>query len=955
MANPDNTMNCQLNDGNFKTSLARGEVNSQINNNLCLRQEDARDETDNLHASNVPSFFFPRIDQLTDPCSQITDITNHLPRGESSSQSFFAKFDSEQMENNFHSNISQVDSLQQKSLENEIFTPPSYENPQQYCTSSVAVSNKPLEPTDVYGRVTCCDGKIVLQLRLINLNTNFPINVSECWLCRNKVHGSSPLYVHKHTFSGMFQVNDEYVNLIIPENNTDMFNNKSNSQNMTTETPDSNNFSENFNDFSTNDVLSQNILSNSNTGLFPYTSHHPFPPFDKEVSGWPHNKSDLSSTYNTSCGYDILTAVDNIYNKTSSSSQTKAATSLPPKVNDGTVLHCLETLKTTALKEAGKSSKVEKGARKRKSKAQKKLSVIRMRLIKSALLETPATTSEVSEENVEGKLMEEHFKVPAERQTVGSLPSLSPNCADSTLLKKSQKQLDSNYNLVKHIIEKTESLVCAFCNNNFQRNFSDYKKHLIEEHQQSPKHIFECPVCAVKFGRNKHLVQHVKIHLGQKAFKCDQCGTTYGREESLKRHLMNHTGRRPYSCTICPKTFARSEFLSAHMQAHNRSKHICERCGVVCSSKFNLSVHQKIHSKNKQFMCELCNKSFVRSDFLDTHMEVVHKKNKPKCDICGKVFSRQDVLKRHQKMHSNITYDCKFCMKSFSRKDRLLVHKRTHSINNELKCSKCPAAFKRRDVLLKHEKLHLQKEQCLLCYKFVSTREKLEVHLNWHKKESSSPENSNKSHICEICGKSVRRKDLLTKHMKRAHSQEVSTDENNKSQMAKRIKSFICDICSKGFTRSCNLRTHVLKVHTVSSAARKQCNTEGTGQYNEEYDEDDPDGIDQLNTALTITRHSQSNNLVDLSTWTSKRQSSIESFLRQHSNNIASSSHLLTADTREGWGDSPPPPPSIASTFSTLPSLSTPPPPSPNLSAEAISAAAYLLAYPSYMGPSGQY
>ena len=938
----------------------------------CSNNHSTIDNTQNASLGEQPpnhcSFFFPRLETSTDSAPEMNEFANALVRdstgcsGISSGLVLAISSGCANVNADSVHDTSLIDSAQQEKMTDGSLFDTSYDNNRHYVTNT---NHKPLEPSDVYGRVSCNDGKISLQLRLLNLSTNFPINVSECWLCRNKVHGSSPLYVHKHNFSGVFQVNDEYVNLIISDDSSNSSLNSKQSTQHTDFTPNEGFASNDSGPI--NDMNNSAISSDNNTLPYMNSNSNQFPVDKRETAdstlsalGWSQNKSYFNYNNQNSLGYNIHSAVDNIYSKTNTGN----------RVNYNSVNNLGNTGKNSTMHSLNSpvpenlSRKTEIGAKRRKSKAQKKLSVIRMR---TELVQN----SEKKYPDLDSHTEKPHYS-PEKPANTSNLPSFSPNCADSTQLKNSQKQLSSNYSLVKHILEKTEHLICNFCGKTFYRNFSEYKNHLVQEHDQSPKSIYGCPICFTKFGKNKHLVQHVKTHLGVKAFKCDQCGTKYGREESLKRHLMVHSKKKPYSCSICPKTFSRSEYLVAHLKAHSRSKHICDKCGIVCSTKFNLSVHLKVHTNVKPFVCELCNKSFLRNDFLDNHMEVVHKKNKPKCDICGKKFSRMDVLKRHEKMHMNVSFDCKFCMKSFTRKDRLLAHKRTHGINNELKCSKCPAAFKRRDVLQKHEKLHLQKEQCPICYKFISSKKKLEIHLELHAKNDSNTGNDTvkNSNKCEHCGKVFARRDLLTKHINKLHRLSNSSTEANdsiNSTTNKRQKAFICDICSKGFTRSCNLRTHILKAHPVS-AARRQRNSETIGEYNEEeYDEDDPDGIDRLNTALHKSRHTQSNNLVDLSSWTSGQQNSLESVIRHHTGNFSNSvntSHpsLLavtnTGDSRDEWHPRAPsvsPPPSLPGNLS-LPQLSTQHPHSPiNLSAEAITAAAYLLAYPSYLGgPSYQ-
>lgn len=57
-----------------------------------------------------------------------------------------------------------------------------------------------------------------------------------------------------------------------------------------------------------------------------------------------------------------------------------------------------------------------------------------------------------------------------------------------------------------------------------------------------------------------------------KVFCCTfrDCVKSFKRYEHLKRHNLMHTGERPYACQICEKRFSRSDNLSQHIKIHSR-------------------------------------------------------------------------------------------------------------------------------------------------------------------------------------------------------------------------------------------------------------------------------------------------------------------------------------------------------------------------------------------------
>ncbi|EWG55217.1 hypothetical protein FVEG_17474 [Fusarium verticillioides 7600] len=49
---------------------------------------------------------------------------------------------------------------------------------------------------------------------------------------------------------------------------------------------------------------------------------------------------------------------------------------------------------------------------------------------------------------------------------------------------------------------------------------------------------------------------------------CDHCGETFQRREHRDRHVLRHTGLKPFQCNICSKSFSRSDTLARHRVLH---------------------------------------------------------------------------------------------------------------------------------------------------------------------------------------------------------------------------------------------------------------------------------------------------------------------------------------------------------------------------------------------------
>jgi len=76
---------------------------------------------------------------------------------------------------------------------------------------------------------------------------------------------------------------------------------------------------------------------------------------------------------------------------------------------------------------------------------------------------------------------------------------------------------------------------------------------------------------------------------------CSICGRGFGKQEHLVRHMRIHTRERPYPCPSCHKSFSRRDVLTRHIAAHNDHSDVtthlpasraCFRCAsdrVKCS------------------------------------------------------------------------------------------------------------------------------------------------------------------------------------------------------------------------------------------------------------------------------------------------------------------------------------------------------------------------------------
>lgn len=151
---------------------------------------------------------------------------------------------------------------------------------------------------------------------------------------------------------------------------------------------------------------------------------------------------------------------------------------------------------------------------------------------------------------------------------------------------------------------------CSYCSERFK-----YQKNRNNHENFHTGKLPQCPKCLKIFLAFEKLTEHLKLH--KIKLQCKLCSKEFFNQKRLEVHIRLKHQQPPKivpPCLLCAAKFKTLFHLKLHMEAHQRRSqtYTCEYCQRQFKNRKLIVQHMKIHSGIMPHKCDKCGKAFVR-------------------------------------------------------------------------------------------------------------------------------------------------------------------------------------------------------------------------------------------------------------------------------------------------------------------------------------------------------
>ncbi|CAG9792316.1 unnamed protein product [Diatraea saccharalis] len=149
----------------------------------------------------------------------------------------------------------------------------------------------------------------------------------------------------------------------------------------------------------------------------------------------------------------------------------------------------------------------------------------------------------------------------------------------------------ANKNTYRYHMQKHNgyNYICEHCGKGFPL-VAELNLHQLARHGTGP--YIQCKLCNFKASRKHDLIEHERLHTGERPYTCDKCGLTFRRRAIWRKHMIYHT-EKTVQCPHCPKKFYRQGEMLSHMNGMHERLYLysCHKCDTQYAKTASVRRH----------------------------------------------------------------------------------------------------------------------------------------------------------------------------------------------------------------------------------------------------------------------------------------------------------------------------------------------------------------------------